>query len=75
MDTIHVTESKYLVFRILERKPKTNVYAVYSKMHGFVIGLVKWYGNWRQYCFFPEPDTVFNKICLKDICKFIESLR
>lgn len=36
------------------------------------LGQIKWHGSWRQYCFFPVDDTVFNKECLNDITKFLE---
>ena len=67
--------SKYLEFKILENKPKTKVYEVLSKLHGFRLGIVMWYGAWGQYCFFPEENTVFNNQCMKDICSFIEEIR
>jgi hypothetical protein len=38
------------------------------------LGQVKWYGPWRQYCFFPGADTVFNVGCMNDICNFIGQL-
>ena len=38
------------------------------------LGGVQWYGPWRQYCFFPEIDTVFNIGCLNDINHFIGQL-
>ncbi len=39
---------------------------------GSSLGEVKWYGSWRQYCFFPESDTVWNATCLKDIQAFLD---
>lgn len=38
------------------------------------LGVLKWYVSWRQYCFFPQPETVFNKGCLEDINHFITQL-
>ena len=35
---------------------------------------MRWYGAWRQYCFFPYPETVFSAGCLKDVQEFIEAL-
>ena len=64
--------NKYLEFKVIEQKPKTKVIAVISKLHGYKLGIVKWYGPWRQYCFFPSAETVFNKNCLDDIILFME---
>ena len=37
------------------------------------IGVIRWYPQWRQYCFFPTEGTVYSKGCLKDIANFIEN--
>lgn len=31
------------------------------------LGAIQWFGRWRQYAFFPEAETVFNRGCLQDI--------
>jgi len=64
--------SKYLEFRVLEQKPKTQVIEVISKLHSLRLGIIMWFGRWRQYAFFPEPETVFNVECLNDIVSYIE---
>jgi hypothetical protein len=69
-----LAETKYLEFHLLEKKPKTEVYGVYSKRHGMSLGTIKWHGSWRQYAFFPELNTLFNSECLKDIRAFIDGL-
>jgi len=38
------------------------------------IGVIKWYGNWRQYCFFPYGETIWNSDCLNDINSVIADL-
>jgi hypothetical protein len=38
------------------------------------IGVIKWYSNWRQYCFFPNGETIWNKDCLDDINEVIIDL-
>ena len=38
---------------------------------GCQLGLVKWYGAWRQYVFYPECDTIFSSGCLTDIVNFL----
>ena len=67
--------SKYLEFQLLEQKPKTNVIGVYAKRSGDRLGLIKWFGRWRQYAFFPKYETVFNVECLNDIQSYIKGLR
>ncbi|MFW9872927.1 MAG: hypothetical protein ACFFG0_07485 [Candidatus Thorarchaeota archaeon] len=61
----------YIKFKIIENKPKTKVWGIYNKNNGIKIGEIRWYGSWRQYCFFPEEGTLFDKTCLTDIINFI----
>lgn len=65
---------KYISFERLQSKGKTSVWGCKSNSSGDILGLVKWYGAWRQYCFFPSPVTVFNTACLTDIQDFIKQL-
>lgn len=67
--------TKYMAFKLIEQKPKTQVWAVLNNKSGFRLGVIEWYGPWRQYCFFPTADTVFNIGCLFDISNFIKGLR
>lgn len=67
-------EYKYISMSKIEDKPKTQVYEVQNIHSGDPIGQVKWFANWRQYCFFPEPECVFSKGCMDDINKFIGDL-
>jgi len=41
---------------------------------GNTIGIVAWYGQWQQYCLFPEENTVFNSGCLENIQHFLGQL-
>lgn len=34
---------------------------------GAYLGSLKWYGAWRQFCFFPAEGTIFNTGCLGTI--------
>lgn len=52
---------------------KTKIWAVTSKA-GFHLGVIKWWGSWRQYCFFPDGDTLYNRECLGDIAIFIDQV-
>lgn len=51
---------------------KTRTFHVVSKRHGFTLGEIRWHGAWRQYVFFPDEDTLFNRVCLDDISSFIK---
>ena len=35
------------------------------------LGVIKWFGRWRKYSFFPEPGCVFEEKCLADISEFM----
>jgi hypothetical protein len=70
---------QYMLARQIERKPKTNVYGVFSTHHGDELGTVKWHGPWRQYCFFlprdlPDFEIVLSASCLQDLVKFLKEL-
>lgn len=61
---------------------KTKTWAVVTKstvekdrasFGGVPLGVVKWFGRWRQYAFFPEPTCVFEPTCLRDIANFIQT--
>lgn len=65
--------SKYLDFKIhpFRKNGTKSVYWVISKMRGGILGELRWYYKWRQYCFYPNSGTLFNKNCMKDIVDFI----
>ena len=63
---------KYVDFGLIEEKPKTKVWGVYTKNEGELIGIVSWYASWRQYCLEPDPGTVWARSCLRDVASFIE---
>jgi len=66
--------AKHIKFNLIKRKSKTNVYAVYNKKSGVLLGIIKWYGSWRQYCFFPFDDTIYSRGCMNDINNYINKL-
>lgn len=67
-------ESKYMEFNKIGDTGKTEIWDVISKSSQFILGKVKWYGPWRQYCFFPSPNCVFNRTCMDDIKKLMGEL-
>lgn len=66
--------TEYLNFNCVGHKPKTDVYEVSSKSDDSVLGTIKWYAPWRQYCFFPTEDKVFSRGCLNQVNEFIDKL-
>lgn len=45
----------------------TQVWLVLAARTGAPLGVIRWFGRWRQYAYFPEPDTVLNPGCLETI--------
>ncbi len=54
---------------------KTNIYRVQNKKNGIIIGYIKWFGAFRKYCFFPNPETVYDRSCLIEISYFLEGIK
>jgi hypothetical protein len=71
---LNVFEGKYFVAKLLEEKPRTAVYGIYSKHHGDLLSKVAWYAPWRQYCNFTEPNTVWTRSCNVEVNAFIDQL-
>lgn len=71
------TRYEYIHFKLdvtASKGRKTNIYAILSKSSNHILGYIKWYGAWRQYCFYPNGETVYNVGCLDDIKDFIKQL-
>lgn len=69
--------SEYLQFigpLIGHNLKKTKEFRVLSAHNDSVLGYIKWYGPWRQYCFFPREDCVWSSGCLADLAAFIKGL-
>lgn len=69
----------YLQFQRFDASGKTLQWQVWGRkrfpQEGQLLGIIKWFGRWRQYTFFPQPVTVFNRECLRDIANFIDSVK
>ncbi len=74
MSSLEFYKYEYFEVRLIERKPKTNVYEVASQ-NGDVLGIIKWYPQWRQYCFFPTSETVWSIGCLQDVLSVLAKLK
>ncbi len=67
----------YKYFWVQEQKisgRKTAIYRIESRSRGGTLGTVKWYAQWRAYCFFPTMGTVWNISCLDDVNSLIQDL-
>lgn len=53
---------------------KTKIFHVINKEYNTYLGKIVWYGGFRKYAFFPEPDIVFESTCLQDITNFLVEL-
>ena len=68
--------TRYLWFREIPKPArKTRYVEVVSLSQSLLLGTILWYGTWRQYVFEPEPETVWNVDCLKDVRTVIEELK
>jgi len=62
----------YIDYVLVESKPKTDVFTVFSRSSLEELGTIKWYAPWRQYCFFPLEGTVWSRGCLDEVNLLIE---
>lgn len=67
-------QNKYMDFIPMNQERKTEIVQVANKKSGFVLGHIRWFGAWRQYCFMPSPNSVFNTGCLNAINAQINEL-
>lgn len=67
-------ETEYLRFIDKEARQKTKIISIVNIHHDEIIGEIKWFGRWRQYCFFPTYNTVWNTTCMKEILDTIKCL-
>jgi hypothetical protein len=66
------TKYKYIEFFQVESKSKTSIWECRSE-DNYVLGVVKWYGSWRQYCYFTN-NSIYHNGCLRDIAHFMDQL-
>lgn len=62
---------KYMwaVFRPASNR-KTDIWSIEGRSG--VLGYVRWHGPWRGYAMFPEPNTIFNATCLRELASFTD---
>ncbi len=67
-------ESRYMEFDKVGDTGKTEIWNIISKSSGFILGQIRWFGAWRQYCFYPSANCIFNTSCISDISGMIKEL-
>jgi hypothetical protein len=66
------TESNWIRFVETAWPGKTKRWRI-ETLAGLNLGVILWYGAWRQYCFQPSEMTTFERKCLRDIATFCET--
>lgn len=54
---------------------KTRIVNVLNRRSRDVLGQIRWYGSWRQYCFFPSEATIFNPTCMARITREVVDMQ
>lgn len=67
-------ETKYLRFIDKEVKQTTKIIGIVNIHYDEEIGEIKWFGRWRQYCFYPSNRTIWNTGCMEDVHGVIKEL-
>ena len=87
MLSAHLTDEnrKYHLYFVRAKKCKANK-NLHKKTTDYIVrkdsrssmaerlGMVKWYGAFRQYVFYPDNDTVWSKGCLEIIEGFLDTV-
>jgi len=69
------TQYEFIHFEKIVDSPKTSTWICVNNESGGTLGVVNYYPNWRQYCFFARSNTIFSAGCMQDIIKFMADLR
>lgn len=64
--------SQYIEFVETGDTGKTKIWEVRHRSEPVTLGVISWYGPWRQYTFWPAFNTVWNTDCLEQITAFIK---
>ena len=54
---------------------KTKTIRILSAHHGHTLGIINWYGPWRQYVFEAHAGTVWSDGCLTDVQNKLAQLK
>lgn len=64
----------HLQFSDVPFEGKTRKISVSNSQNGVLIGMIKFYPQWRKYVFYPETYTLFDVDCLTEITQMLEYL-
>jgi hypothetical protein len=65
---------QFIHFIKVKDRPKTSVWSCRNNRTGEELGVIEWYGPWRQYIYHPTVRAVYSSGCLADIGDFIGQL-
>jgi len=65
---------QWIKFVQVDSPRRTQIWSCRNLRSDDELGVVQWYGPWRQYCFLAKTGVVFSAGCLKDVQTFIENL-
>lgn len=74
---LYKKECKWVIFyeHSNKRGAKTKIVGIYNRENtDLLLGIIKWYGPFRRYSFFPEGNMVFEKQCMTDILGVMDEL-
>lgn len=60
-----------------DKRRKTPIYIIRKYSDGLMaerLGLVKWYGAFRQFVFYPDENTCWSKSCLEIVNSFLDKV-
>ena len=69
-----IKETEYLRFIDKESRQITKIIGIVNIHHDEEIGEIRWFGKWRQYCFYPSENTIWNTTCMEDVQTVIKEL-
>ena len=71
-----IVPHKYIFYELVgpSKSGKTFVWEVLSRQHGFRLGVIRWFGRWHQYVFFPDAVTIYSSDCMTDIADVCRTL-
>lgn len=56
------------------KSPSGKTLIKHVSCNGRMLGVIKWYPNWRKYCFHPEINTLFDAQCMGNIQLHLERM-
>ena len=68
-----ILDSIYMDAHLMPRADgrRTDIWVICNKRSGAALGAVRWYGPWRQHCFFPNGESLYSVGCLQALERFL----